>query len=584
MLSQLQGTTVQEIADAAKKSGAEGEDLDYLASLGSFGLHKSHISSSIIKQYCKPGLASPAPYTVKIPMMVKSSTDSTVQLADFSMFLPTDWVASLSQYKDPSVIDSVFKFNDVSGFWGSHDMQDPKLFGNPVMDSPDWKSTMTPCILHGDGGQFQRRDCLNVISFKSALSSVSTAFSFMLLAAVPKRCIATNRDNPNMDTMLSIWAILVWNFTCAFKGIHPPSDHLGKSWPSGSLRAKLAGKPLHKGFKLFLFGINPDLEFLQNMFWVKCHSFDDMCWLCPANKSDNPYTDFRPGSMWRRMCYTASQTRAVPATNHPIMQIPGVVTQTFCVESLHTNELGLMSHFSANVFFEQIYEKFMEGATNAVRLANLWKHILKSYVDNGISSSNRIGHLHLEMFCTPKAPHQHYPVFSGCKAREIRYLLPATADLCKKMLAKRPSSYTRHIDAAAGWLVKMYDVMENADMHPSAQEKVDFREAVDSFMMHYSALATRSQGKNEKRWNIVPKFHYSCHGADQFDYFNIVFQTAYGGETEVGLVSSLAHRCLDGTPAHKLSYKLCLKYMLGQHLRFCNMAAAVEDDDDWDVC
>ena len=92
----LQGTTVQEIADAAKKSGAEGQDLDYLASLGSFGLNKSHISSGIIKQYCKSGLASPSPYVVKIPMLVKSSTESEAQLADFNMFLPTDWVASLS--------------------------------------------------------------------------------------------------------------------------------------------------------------------------------------------------------------------------------------------------------------------------------------------------------------------------------------------------------------------------------------------------------------------------------------------------------------------------------------------------------
>ena len=133
--------------------------MDYLSSLGSFGLHKSHISSSIIKQYCRSGLASPSPYVVKIPMIVKSSTDSEAQLADFNMFLPTDWVASLSQYKDPSVIQSVFKFEAVSGFWGSHDMQYPNLLGNPIMDSPDWKSTMCPCILHGDGGQFQRREC-----------------------------------------------------------------------------------------------------------------------------------------------------------------------------------------------------------------------------------------------------------------------------------------------------------------------------------------------------------------------------------------------------------------------------------------
>ena len=53
------------------------------------------------------------------------------------------------------------------------------------------------------------------------------------------------------------------------------------------------------------------------------------------------------------MSYSALQTRVAPATEHPIMQIPGVVTQTFCIESLHTNELGVLSHFTANVFLHK---------------------------------------------------------------------------------------------------------------------------------------------------------------------------------------------------------------------------------------
>jgi hypothetical protein len=205
---------------------------------------------------------------------------------------------------------------------------------------------------------------------------------------------------------------------------------------------------------------------------------------------------------------------------------------------------------------------------------------MQTYSDLGVSSSNRLGKLTLEMF-TSGGPYSDYPCLSQSKARQARYLLPVVVKISEANMAQYPNPYTGHCATAGRALLKMYEVMDTAGMHPTLMERVDFREAVDEFQMNYAALATESQQREEKKWNFVNKFHYSAHSPDHFDFFNIRFCSAYGGETEVGLICSLGHRCLDGTPAHKISYKLAYKYRLGQHLRLVhNAEAAVENPDD----
>lgn len=574
--------TLQEIAHAAQVSGLNNEDIAYLAGLGTYGRHASNISKTLIDKYCKSDeLVVPQPYVTRVPMLVRRGNREEVIMTDHHFFLPTDWVASITKSKDSAVINQVFNFEKVKDFWNDHDSNDPKLYKNPVTKIKDFKETVNPMLLHGDGGQFQRRDSLNVISLHSVLSAFSTAFKFLFLTAVPKKCTNVDKRNNENDTMYAIWKVLVWNLEAAFRGVHPETQHTGEPWPANSYRAKVAGKQLFQGYKLWVFGINPDLEYLQNQFGLKCQSFDQCCWMCPANKSDIPFTDAAPFALWRQRLYTAKHNRAKPATEHMIMQIPGVVNETFCIETLHTNELGITSHYIGNVFWDQIYKKYGAGKTNTERMSNLWNLVMQTYSDLGISSSNRLGKLTLEMFSDPTRPHQDYPCLSQSKARQARYLLPVVVKISEANMDERPCSYTAHCMVAGKALLTMYEVMDKAGMHPKPMERIDFREAVDIFQMNYGRLAAESQAKDEKKWNVVNKFHYSAHSPDYFDFFNIRFCSAYGGETEVGLICALGHRCLDGTPPHKISSKLAYKYRLGQHLRLVhNAEVAFEESDD----
>ena len=90
--------TLQEIAHAAQVSGLNNEDIAYLAGLGTFGRHASNISKTLIDKYCKSDeLVVPQPYVTRVPMLVRRGNREEVIMTDHHFFLPTDWVASITQ-------------------------------------------------------------------------------------------------------------------------------------------------------------------------------------------------------------------------------------------------------------------------------------------------------------------------------------------------------------------------------------------------------------------------------------------------------------------------------------------------------
>jgi hypothetical protein len=185
---------LQEIAHAAKLSGLDADDIEQMAKLGSFGAQPGNISRDLMNKFCKSDdLVTPQPYIAKVPMLVKKNNTEETVMCDHYFFLPTDWIVSITHEGDGSIIQQVFNFDKVGAFWKNHRQEDPKLYKNPVTKVKDYKQKMTPMLLHGDGGQFQKRDSLDVISLHSALSKMSAMFKFMLLTAVPKKCTAINK-------------------------------------------------------------------------------------------------------------------------------------------------------------------------------------------------------------------------------------------------------------------------------------------------------------------------------------------------------------------------------------------------------
>ena len=167
-----------------------------------------------------------------------------------------------------------------------------------------------PLGLHGDGGQFQRNDSIIVISFRTLLSSWNVATSQLLLIALPKGCINKSKDDDSKDTMHHIWKVLVWSLEATFYNKFPEMDHMGKDWPTGSWRAKMAGRPLSPaGYRGFLYAIQADGDYMANKFHLNGASMEQACWNCDANKSSHPYNDFRPTAARGKQLWTTRAHR-----------------------------------------------------------------------------------------------------------------------------------------------------------------------------------------------------------------------------------------------------------------------------------
>lgn len=375
------GPAIQKIAHASKLTfnNKSAPDVDYIASLGSYGREEQNITQQLIQHYCKNTCSKlPTPYKMLLPVLAKDPTtsQSSPEMKEFLVFLPHDWISTV--IASPDLQETVFAVSKVKEFWQAHDIaRDEKMKFNPLSEKglkPLYH--MVPLLVHADGGKFQNNDSMMVISMRSILSSANVASSQLLLAGVPKTCMVKD-DNPERDTMSCIWRLLVWSFTACYHGKHPAHDHLGHEWEDQT-RKNLANTPLCQGWKACVFALGADLECFQNEYHLQCHSFAKCCWLCDANKSDIPYQDFRHTAKWRATVKDAAFNRNHPPTNHPIMMVPGVVTETFAIDSLHVNEEGTASNAIANVFFDLVIGKEW-GGTQHQKLLRLNQEIVRQY-------------------------------------------------------------------------------------------------------------------------------------------------------------------------------------------------------------
>lgn len=552
--SAAKGPDLQRIAFAAVKTGVTAPDIQLMASFGNFGRNPNHVAGQVTKQYCQSDdIDIPEPYVIDLPVRVRTPDDWALGTRQVGIFLPHEWWAWMSDK------EAVSGLSGLADFWEGQDLSDPKLEGNPLM-TEDYK-TFCPIVIHGDGGAFQRSDSIEVISMRSLLSSSNVSTSQLLLAAVPKSCISKS-DKDSEDTMRCLWEVLAWSFTHIYYGKWPEFDHAGRAWPQKSMRKARAGSPLNPdGYSGVIWSITADGEYMQNSFFLPGHSFNDCCWSCQANKSDRPHNDYRANAKWRATVVSHCGTSP---TSHLVTTIPGVVGNTFAYDCLHILEEGVASHILANCMFDFVVKGPSSQDQN---LKNLWKKLCQQYLEQGISSSNQVRKLTMSSFCNPKSKQDSFPVMSGVKARHMRYLVPCILEIVREM-EKPDDPYSRHRVCVVDNLERMYLAMESCHIHMTSKASQQLLKCTSSCLLHYVKLANLSIASGSLQWSTVHKHHLACHLAEQGRWMNPRFQTTYSGETMVGMMSSLAHCCLNGTAPHQVPLKVALRFRLSMHSKF----------------
>jgi hypothetical protein len=259
---QMSAPMLQAIALAAVRSGPDDPHVQAMAKFGTYGRQQQNIQRSILQAYC-PQLCTPEPYEVMVPMLVKQDTDTVTQQVPLHMFLPHEWLHCLHK---ANVAEEILGLDHLREFWQGQSGEDPKLALNAFLQSEEDRVNKVPLLLHGDGGQHQKRDTLMIVSFRSILSQLPIEQSQMLLAALPKKCRVHAKSlslDADQDTWHVIWKVLTWSFTAAWHGRHPDTNHRGEPWPAGSSRALMAGQPIFaqgKGAVLWVLAGDQDYQ------------------------------------------------------------------------------------------------------------------------------------------------------------------------------------------------------------------------------------------------------------------------------------------------------------------------------------
>ena len=116
--------SIQALALAATKSGASRPDVQELAKLGNYGNSPQHIYEQMVSKYCKSeAIHMPEPYVV------------AVQWRPVALFLPHEWFGWISSSNlSEDQREQLAGWSHLGQFWEEHDLLDPKLENNPVMD------------------------------------------------------------------------------------------------------------------------------------------------------------------------------------------------------------------------------------------------------------------------------------------------------------------------------------------------------------------------------------------------------------------------------------------------------------------
>lgn len=565
------GPTIQKLALAAKRTynDRNAADVNFIASLGSYGAEPQNITSALMDTFCiKSASNLPEPYTINLPVLVKDmhSQQIRVEKQPYHIFLPHDWLGSFGSH---AALCKVWGLDTLESFWSKHKVTDDPSCRK--LQEVLKKKKLIPLLIHGDAGQFQREGSLLVMSMRSLLSSANVGHSQMLLAAISKACVSKSVD-PCLDTMQCLWEVLSWSFKALLQGQHPVADHEGNPFPTTSWRHTSKGKPLlDKLHCACIFVISGDGEYFQNELKLPGYSSNNCCKDCGANKSDVPHNDYRPTAKWRGTLRTPLQNDTDPPSNHALLKVAGVVPEMIQYDILHVIEEGTSSHAIANCLFDFVVmpskSKYFIG-TQEQKLKQLNEKIMQLQKHLKISADRRSRPLSFTSFCTPSGKHTHFPDMSGLKARHIRYLVPVVAAICKEEVAA-DDMYSYHRLQMMESLSKLCDIIDTSDFHHFDEEEVvSFTNSVQMFLAHYTKCCRCWYDKGFKyRYNTVHKFHCLAHMPEKARFLNPRCCSTYSGETMVGFIATLAHACLNGTPAHMISYKLCWRWRLSFDLR-----------------
>ncbi|CAK9083768.1 Uncharacterized protein SCF082_LOCUS39746 [Durusdinium trenchii] len=507
-LGTISAIELQHLADAAVKSGASTPEMLQLQGLGAMGQQSGNVHRDLLRK-CFTHLQAPAPYKLTCQMAMKVDCE-----------------------KNPQMTQQL---------WRSLDFDRPE-------------SLPIPWCLHGDGAPFTETDSIEVISFRCLLTSMPVGDSQLLLAAIPKAAVSKETFNTIMECM-------AWSFTSLYEGKAPKKNH------SGVPMDGVKGRPLRRGV---LWAITGDLEWFASQFGFPYSSSNMICAYCLADQkktgSERPFTDCRPTAAWRSSILSPKFLQKEYGA-HPLFKVPACSALAIKLDILHVLDLGVAAYLHGSVLID-IMDK-LGGTSRSLatffalgeaKMQLLNKKIAEMYGKLGIEAAKRIKYLTLNDVASSA---EEYPVLKHIKGNKIRHFAPVALELSKLHADDRAG---QHRVAMLEELQRIYTLLGKNWKEWSPECGIALERAGQVLLAHYSWLANDAFEKGLHRYSLVQKHHKLNHLLAQAHHIHPASAWCYGSESFMGIIKQISSSCTWGTPAHKVTGKVLMKFRLVFHL------------------
>ena len=393
--------------------------------------------------------------------------------------------------------------------------------------------------------KFDRSESLEMISM--SIPGISDRASIRL----PITCMNKKFFLKSGKTWHALFKIISWSFQCMLQGTFPSHFWDGSLLPPQ--RNKHAGKSL--------LGHGVLLEIRGD--WAT--SLPSICLGGRINEIVVSFAkrllttcSLHPGAAWRNDYWEhdALLTDMVEIWGNysPIFESPFCTIKTFCIDWLHTADLGVAQDFLANAMFLMCSK--MDGQNHDVRVQQIFADTTDCYAANKVE--NRLSALTALMIrkAATKSPKLR------SKAGEARDLVDwASAAADKYLQGFGSSSEEEACRLAAKHFQSCYHCLSTARF-----ESGTLRFHAVQFLKLYVALEA-AVGEESCRWRFKPKFHLWLHVCEQAQSSPALWWT-YRDESFGGTIAQISRSKGGAEGAHPMPLnvltKFCAQHMVPQ--------------------
>ena len=282
-------SSVQRIAEAARRDGAGHDDVVSLASLGSHGRWPQNIERDLHRAHRRSGKGLQIrPYNVEIP-----KRDGT--MVNVSLILPHEVFGSLMSKAPRKAVAWIGgSHHRVLEFWQCARAEDWfQTFPCKARVESDPEKVLPLRIWADDVALGKSGRCLRAACWCGAVADTQSRRRHLLIFGLDPKVFS-------LEAQDILWQVVAWSLTQMAIGYYPSSDHQGRDWDDPG-RLQLADQPLaDNGYIAVYTQTGADWKYLIELFklpWT--WETIEVCRFCRASRRGLlNYADTREDAAW----------------------------------------------------------------------------------------------------------------------------------------------------------------------------------------------------------------------------------------------------------------------------------------------